>query len=307
MILPPSDQLKRGHKNLSFFESLKGKDVPEFHHRFDSPFLSIYRNPQTQQPLLLNSELKSALSNAMGRRKLDIIEFDACLKSMVETAYAMKDSAQIMIASEDKVEAGQWNYEDWISNLKSEPSMSGRRLADAVLRSYIAIHDGDESFQVSQSIIDLSTIEELANEIDRFVETVIKHPQAILLLPNAREKLVLTYSGMNGVDLDFFLQAYQHPQLDSNTHAAELHLRTVLSSVILGNYSNYKSGDQFGSNGLSIYFPKDPTAYENDGDCIGYDETNPSAIEFVKRHRWKQLLLATWNLSNSPLCKASTK
>ena len=49
----------------------------------------------------------------------ELVGFDACLMSNIETANVVNDYSKYMIASEDLEPEDGWNYE-WLSSLKSE-------------------------------------------------------------------------------------------------------------------------------------------------------------------------------------------
>lgn len=274
------------------------------HQAFDSPFRSVYRDSDGDH-LLLNSDVRSAIREAIGTRKLDIIEFDACLKAMLETAYAMKDIAKVMVASEDTAEKGGWNYKGWLTQLKNAPNLTRRAVARLVVRSYVAGHKDDETNQVTESAIDLTLIEKFAAHLDEFINAVTQNSDATAKLATARATLTQTFECMKGVDLNQFLVSYEATGLDSDTHATELRLQTDLMHLVIESYGNYRSRTRYGSNGLSVYFPASPGDYQSDVDCVGYDPGSQCEIEFAKRHSWFDLLKASWGLTPKLQCEIS--
>jgi len=68
-------------------------------------------NDQTNNDVLYNREIQDSLTSTLNGAKLDVIGFDACLMSMVETMYAMRDVGRYLVASEELVPAKGWKYE----------------------------------------------------------------------------------------------------------------------------------------------------------------------------------------------------
>lgn len=75
-------------------------NLKEMHQGFDSALKGI-QNTVTEG-------VKDA-AQATGR-KIDVIGFDACLMSMVEVGYELKDHADLMVASQEVIGSGGWPY-----------------------------------------------------------------------------------------------------------------------------------------------------------------------------------------------------
>jgi|GEM_PF-1248295 len=88
------------------------------------------------------SELCVALTSA--NVYFDIIAFDACLMGTVETAYALRNHAKYLIASEDSSPACGLYYTTWIGALERNPAITTRRLGRLILDSF-TIHAGIEA------------------------------------------------------------------------------------------------------------------------------------------------------------------
>ena len=69
-------------------------------------------------------------------RKLDILDFDACLMAHVEVAYQMRNSVDYLVASE-KTEPGAGNpYGDIFSALGKNTGMNGKEFASTIVKEY---------------------------------------------------------------------------------------------------------------------------------------------------------------------------
>jgi len=123
---------------------------------------------------LYTSEVRTAISGAMGTTKLEIIAFDACLMGMVEIAYELKDLANYMLASEETIPGYGFpytqildTYEDGITSVQF-----GKVMANKYYDSYVNGTNVEEADftdnTVTLSLIDLSKVSDLATAIGTF-------------------------------------------------------------------------------------------------------------------------------------------
>lgn len=114
------------------------------------------------------SELDQALSEA--GVVFDMIGFDCCLMSTVETAFMVEKHADFMVASQ-RVEPGTgWHYTPWLEALAKNPSMPTPELGKVIIDSYIAEGRGGFSgSELTLSMTDLSYIPALFAELYQFL------------------------------------------------------------------------------------------------------------------------------------------
>lgn len=105
--------------------------------------------------------------------KLDIVLFDACLMGMVEVADALKDSSDIMVASEDNVPAGGQDYTGLISTLTGNPDIAPAALATTVVNQYAAHYAGDYGGPITLSALDLHKIGQVVSASDQLASAVL--------------------------------------------------------------------------------------------------------------------------------------
>ncbi|MEE3333768.1 MAG: clostripain-related cysteine peptidase [Ruminococcus sp.] len=103
------------------------------------------------------TELKSALKGAKLKNKFDIIGFDACLMASIETAAMVKDYAKYMIASEEIVPAGGWDYKTVAKAFKSGKSEKqiGKQICDSFMKK---CKDNEQELFSTLSVFDLSKL-----------------------------------------------------------------------------------------------------------------------------------------------------
>jgi hypothetical protein len=67
---------------------------------------------------------------------MDVIGFDACLMSMLETAYAFRRSASLLVSSEELEPGAGWDYVPIIRSLVSQPKISSVELSKLIVAAY---------------------------------------------------------------------------------------------------------------------------------------------------------------------------
>ena len=93
--------------------------------------IQVYRNDK-----ITIDEIKTAV-DSFGT-KLEFIGFDACLMANVETAYALKDGASFLIASEETEPGTGWDYIKILNNLSKDSSQIGSTTGKVIVDSFIA-------------------------------------------------------------------------------------------------------------------------------------------------------------------------
>jgi len=111
------------------------------------------------------AELKSAFENAGLYTKFEIIGFDACLMATIETADYIKDFARYLVASEEIVPSGGWDYKAVVESYssKEDPTEVGKDICD----SFMAKCEKSKKADISTlSVIDLSGLDPIFERLD---------------------------------------------------------------------------------------------------------------------------------------------
>ncbi|MHA1973203.1 MAG: clostripain-related cysteine peptidase [Candidatus Hodarchaeales archaeon] len=106
--------------------------------------------------------------------KIDVIAFDACLMGCVETAFALRDLANYMVASEDSIGSAGFFYDGFLDELESlmlnnetvEPRSLAIMIAEQSFGRQFSYPEEDGTFY-QLSVIDLNMIVNLTLHIDR--------------------------------------------------------------------------------------------------------------------------------------------
>ena len=115
-------------------------------------------------------ELKSALADSGVR--LEAVLFDACLMASLETACAIKDSANWMIASEENVPGKGTAIRDWLQQLfivpESDGEQLGRWICEMNMYKYAEEESEHDQNAITWSVLDLGRIDRVAKAFDGF-------------------------------------------------------------------------------------------------------------------------------------------
>lgn len=112
------------------------------------------------------SEIQTAVKNS--GVKFDFIGFDACVMSGIETAYALKDYADYLIASEDFEPETGWSYTGWLTALSNNTSITTKKLAKTITSDFVKQSKKSGSDGIL-SLIDLSKISGLFDAWSAFL------------------------------------------------------------------------------------------------------------------------------------------
>jgi hypothetical protein len=262
-----------------------------------------------------------AIQKTLKGMHLDILGFDACLMAMLEAAYAFRQTADLMIASEELVPGDGWNYTSWLQHLRDHPEMKPPDLAKNIVQSYKEIY-GDAG-DTTLSVIELQQIDEVFRRLSRF-SLLVKSRLATQAEIFASARLSFRTFGdwyadswadcqgskvvrFLGIDLDQFLTLYAAQSKDADIRKEAARTKEALKRAIVNNYtSSVSAGADHWATGLAIYFPSTELDYQCDPDKDGYNlEAVRAGLvqfppEFVEKEGWADLLRSYLQWRKSP-------
>ena len=120
----------------------------------------------TNKDFLDNVELKKALDEVDGQ--IHILGMDACLMSMAEVCYQVRENVEFTVASEAEQELDGWPYEGFLSRLVDDPAMAPREFAKAVVDEYHMKYGEIEDAEATLAACDIRSqfIDDLAERIE---------------------------------------------------------------------------------------------------------------------------------------------
>ena len=260
------------------------------------------------------SELKNAFSLIRGKigRKIDVVSMDACLMSMVEVAYQLRDDVDYLIGSEAFIHTHEengglflnWILDDIYGSLVANPSMTGEDLCVESVASFRA----DEAHVIPPiivkpqavdciSAVDVSKVEDVALAVDNMAQRLLERPLIYRLFLSRVFRRTQSFSG--GFDfigysyypyLDLYNLAWniRHfiPDRELRNRADEV-MNAVTEAVVVERHGDRKiRWEHTDAHGLSIYLPFRKLTYRE-----GYE-----TLDFSRDTSWYEFIQSCWLL-----------
>ncbi len=195
------------------------------------------------------SEIEYVLSRVYNelRVKIDIIGFDACLMSMVDTAFAVGRYAEYMVASEEYEPGTGWPYDDILSFLNSSYDAPSYEIANKTAYYYVLSYatggQGVVDSNATMSVVNLTSfMKEVPETLSFFSKVALKNfdeYRSILLNASSKaEKFCINCDNpFNYTDLyNFTLLVYNYSLKDNYStisNAAYALLESLCDSIIV--------------------------------------------------------------------------
>jgi hypothetical protein len=210
------------------------------------------------QDFLDNLEMKRLLASTKKilKRKIDILGMDACMMSMAEAVYQLRDSVSLTVGSEEVEPGDGWPYDRILAKLTKKPTMVPGELATTIVNEYLASYPANAG--VTQSACDLSKSGLLASTVDQLSDGLNSH----LSDDAERAKIVECRLQTQAYDTPDYIDLYDFCYLlESKTGFDDIRVAcSAVKNAIQRDgvviRSGYKGGNVRHSNGLSIYFPQ---------------------------------------------------
>jgi hypothetical protein len=249
--------------------------------------------------ILYNRDIQNSLTTVLKGAKLDVIGFDACLMSMLETAYAMRNVADVFIGSEEEEPGEGWNYEKWLAklHLDSQANRADRlNVAADVVNAYEETY-GSGPTGTTLSALDLANIKHIADSLGMFAASATRawagHFRAFKKARVACASYGAHSAVKTSVDLIRLLESLSNTLSDPALLASVSNLQQSIRQSVLNSYASTDMKPGYGSTGIAIYFPASAADFNNDPNKSGYDRDNTIfPIEFVNDEAWTDLVHA---------------
>src|SRR5262249_16326625 len=126
-----------------------------------------------------NQELRKAVASALpAGQKLDILGCDACLMNMLEICYEMKDTASVMVGSEETEPGAGWPYAAILGKLTKTPTMAPADLARCIANEYGAWYKANgnpiQDKSATQSALDISRLQPVADAVNALADALLQ-------------------------------------------------------------------------------------------------------------------------------------
>lgn len=245
-------------------------------------------NITTAQLTTATAQIKKALG-----KNLDILACDACLMQMIEVVYAVKDSVDVFVASEETEPGEGYPYHGILGGAKK--GMTTAQFAENMVKKYAVSYDGGDAGNSSttQSAIDCSKIDALKDAVDGFAKAVIAGNYSAQV-KDALAKVQKFYYRTN-IDLPHLVKLLK-VSIDADafqTAAGKLEAaldKAVISNAVTG-WTTANSG------GLAIYFPASSYSFAN-----AYLD-----LAFAKKSLWDEMVQDFYKKITAPTIVADVE
>jgi len=279
-------------------QEMKGNQVyigDPFRSSVNSPHRAC-SNDETNNDELYNRKIQNSLENLLNGKKIDVIGFDCCLMSMIETTYAMRHIAEYFVGSEELEPGPGWQYDDWLGQLVKNSPISALQLSKILVNSYKVRYDriyGDPT--TTMAAIDLAHMDSIVIKVTDFSNDLLKDLEKE---SSTIQKCRLDCSNFapdyNFYHIDFirFVGLIISRTKDPALKNSGQRLIGAITQDVVINYHGNERGASYGSNGLAIYFPSSGELYKSDPYAKnGYEKSNTYyPVEFVQKCRWSDFL-----------------
>lgn len=167
-------------------------------------------------------QLARAIKDGAGSRKLDLVSFDACLMATAEVAYELRETAKVMVASEDASYALGMDYDKTLAELAGKPTQDAAAMGRALVLK--ANRKGDSKRFFTLSAIDLSKASEVAAAVDELARALV------VAMPQYRSAIKLSLKQVESFSVSGYDQTdFNHRDL--NEVADQLRMRVPDAGV----------------------------------------------------------------------------
>ena len=236
-----------------------------------------------------NQELQRILEymqTLLGGVKVDVVGMDACLMTMIEVAYQIRNQANILVGSEESEPGEGWPYDLILADLTAKPTMGGSDLAKSVVKRYIESYDKGSPFNqdVTQAALDLNKLGDVTKAVDQLAGALMKKLPA----PTTKGAILTAWQKSTRFYENYYVDLHDFADnLSKNANDATIvkACDTVKNAIIGKGFTSpiiaegHLGQSMSSVHGLSIYMPpfKNPSDY--------YRE-----LDFAKDTRWADFL-----------------
>jgi hypothetical protein len=240
------------------------------------------------EDFLDNVELQKVLAAIHKKfgRKLDLLGMDACLMSMAEIGYQLRDHVGLTVGSEETEPGDGWPYNSILRDLARKPQMSARDLSSLIVRRYVESYDSKSN--VTQAACDLAKCDALGQAIDGLAASL----KAEMADASVRTAILTARSQVQSYEKPEYVDLYDLCALitsncqSKKVQAACAKLKQALTK---GGYvvaSGSKGQGVANSHGVSIYFPDRAASISAPISPLYAN------LDFAKKLKWADFLTA---------------
>lgn len=207
-----------------------------------------------------------------GMGGVEIYASDACLMQMAEVVYELRDTAKIVVGSEESEPEEGWDYREFLGQVHSNSAgLTPEVLATAAVQGYMAYYQKHHD-QVTMSALRTQGMEKLRALVDQWIElAMLENREAAVDVSSE----VLAFDGSDSVDLLNFMELVQGRSDSAGLKAKTAEVMDYFYRDILldigATGSNFKK-----AGGLAVYLP------------VGAPEESYKGLSWARDGRWDE-------------------
>ncbi len=187
--------------------------------------------------------------------KVDMVVFDASLMQMAEVAYELRDSASIMVGSEESPPGEGYVYDSFLADLAASPSMTPTQFGQSIVTRTMAAYGAYGNS--TQSMVDLTRMASVATALDAFADQLLFRRAVDRAAVYSARIGAESFAYADNRDLYDYADRVRTGATTPELVASAAALQSALSQAVLAEGHGSLHSD---AHGLAIYLPG-PAAY----------------------------------------------
>lgn len=218
----------------------------------DAPSAKAISQDETYKSMIKIPDLPSALGAG---KKLDIIACDACLMSMFEVLYEVRNCGDYFVASEEETPIQGFAYDKILTYLTSQQGLESSTKDTAVFLAKNAFDEWTSWQQEVVSVVDLSQVNSVAQALNAFAQNLTAGGSSIAATATEAQgsaQRFSTYVRDPRVDLGDYASIIAAGSSNEAVRASANNLKSAISSAVV---ANYVANTRPRATGISAYIP----------------------------------------------------
>src|SRR5579884_490099 len=235
-----------------------------------SGWVNVYRSPAQKRALprpravsvdystsdeIETWELPQGLANP--HQPIDMLIIDCSLEQMLEVAYQVRNNARVMVGSEDSPPGPGYPYDKWLTYVKTSGS-NPCDVGNTIVQDFIANYNPTQWPDLTQSVLDLSKMQAVANALEALAQTLNKHiidqsAAYVYARTNAWSYDNPYYA--DNKDLFNYVDLIRQKTTATDLQQAAVGVENSLTGTNGAILYNGHGSNQPNSNGLAVYVP----------------------------------------------------
>ncbi|MEP6755194.1 MAG: clostripain-related cysteine peptidase [Chthonomonadales bacterium] len=199
-----------------------------------------------------NNEIQTwQLPNALDvTPQMDMVIFDASLMQMLEVAYEIRNSAKLVVGSEESPPGEGYVYDTFLTDLVQNPAMSAIQFGTQIVNRTIEAYGTNNN--ITQSELDLSKMQGVGTTLDAFAAALILHKTDSAAVETSARQNAQSYAYPENKDLWDYADLIKSGTTFQDLKDAASNVQTAIANARIVEKHGTINGN---SHGLAIYVP----------------------------------------------------